>query len=180
MAWVEDFSYAEVGATRDPGALPPPGFHLLRVRFRLGEGRYVLTAAGQAVLDWRMHRAAGLTVYPGAPEARSGVAVVLGLEAGPWKLRAPCRVVWTVQEEQRIGFAYGTLTGHPECGEESFVVERDPDGSVWLNVTAFSRSAAWYTRAAGPLGRVAQHAVARRYGRGLRRLIAREPAERGG
>ncbi|TXN26732.1 DUF1990 family protein, partial [Lacisediminihabitans profunda] len=44
-------------------------------------------------------------------------------------------------EPQRRGFAYGTLPGHPEEGEESFIVEQTEDGSVWLEISAFSRPA---------------------------------------
>jgi uncharacterized protein (UPF0548 family) len=78
--------------------------------------------------------------------------------------------VWTVHEERRAGFAYGTLGGHPESGEESFVVELRPDGTVWFTITAFSRPARWYTRLAGPLVPVAQRWYARRLGRTLRRI----------
>ena len=165
-------TYREVGATRDPGTLPPPGYHLLRVRTRIGTGSGVLSRAGQAVLDWRMHRAVGVSVDASAAEAAPGVEVVVGLGVGSWRLRAPCEVVWTVREEDRVGFGYGTLSGHPESGEESFVVERDPDGTVWLTVTAFSRPTRWYLRAAGPLARAGQHAYARRCGLVLRRLAA--------
>lgn len=48
--------------------------------------------------------------------------VLPGVGAGPLRLRAPCRVVYTVTESRRRGFAYGTLPGHPECGEEAFVI----------------------------------------------------------
>ena len=78
-------------------------------------------------------------------------------------IKAPCRVVWTVEEYRRTGWAYGTLSGHPECGEEAFVVERTGDGTVWLSVNAFSRPAKWYSRAAGPATRGLQHAYARGY-----------------
>lgn len=173
----ESFTYRDVGATSGGARLPPPGFHLLRVRVRLGEGPAVQRAAGQAVMDWRMHRATGAWVETDAAEAEPGVGVTVGLGVG-WlrlRLRAPCRVVWTVRERDRTGFAYGTLPGHPVCGEEAFVVERSAeDDTVWLTVTAFSRPACWYVRAVGPVGRVAQRAFARRYGRVLRRLAADE------
>ena len=41
-------------------------------------------------------------------------------------VRAPCRVVYVVDEPDRRGFAYGTLPGHAESGEERFVVRYDP------------------------------------------------------
>jgi uncharacterized protein (UPF0548 family) len=93
---------------------------------------------------------------------------------GRLRLRAPCEVVWTVRERDRVGFAYGTLPGHPECGEEAFVAALEPDGSVWLSVTAFSRGAFWWIRWAGPVARLAQRLAARRYGAALRRLVAAE------
>jgi uncharacterized protein (UPF0548 family) len=108
-----------------------------------------------------------LRVRPGAPRAAPGVRLTLAL--GP--VRAPCEVVWTVREEHRAGFGYGTLPGHPESGEEAFVVERRPDGSVFFTVQAISRPAAWYARAAGPLGHRLQAAVARRYAAALRSAL---------
>ncbi len=164
------FSYREVGATGRPGELPPPGYHLLRVRTRIGAGPAVFAAAGQAVLSWRMHRRLGVRMDTAAPAAVPGARVVVGLGVGPLRVAAPCEVVWTVRGARRTGFAYGTLPGHPECGEESFVVEWEPDDSVVLAVVAFSRPAAWYTRAAGPLARVGQRAYAHRCGTVLRRL----------
>lgn len=168
------FTYPEVGATRRAGQLPPPGYHLLRVRARVGRGPEAFARAGGAVLGWRMHRALGVRMDTVAAEAAPGVRVVVGIGVGPLRITAPCEVVWTVRDEDRIGFAYGTLPGHPERGEESFIVARDPDGSVWLEVTAFSQPAAWYTRAAGPLGRLAQRTYAHRCGQVLRRLT-RDP-----
>ncbi|MEU3449212.1 DUF1990 domain-containing protein [Streptomyces thermolilacinus] len=163
------FTYPEVGATRTPGALPD-GYHHLRHRALIGHGQAVFEAAGAAVTAWRMHRASGARLWADAERAAPGVRVRVSVGAGPLEYGVPCEVVWTAYEDTRTGFAYGTLTGHPESGEESFVVERAPDGSVWFTVTAFSRPARWYTRLAGPLVPVAQRWYARRLGRTVRRL----------
>lgn len=98
------------------------------------------------------------------------MSVVVGLGAGPLRLRAPCRIVWTREEERYAGWAYGTLPGHPQSGEESFVVHLDEEGDVWLTVTAFSRPATAAARLAGPFGRAFQRAYARRCGAVLRGL----------
>lgn len=156
------FTYAEVGATRE-GALPP-GYHHLSHRTRLGPD--ALRPAGEAVMTWRMHRRTGVPLKASAPRAAPGVQVTSRLA---W-LSAPCEVVWTVDGPDRVGFAYGTLAGHPESGEESFVVSRDGDGEVWFTVTSFSRPARWYTRAAGPIVPLLQRAYARRCGQVLRKL----------
>lgn len=161
-----DFTYDHVGATREPGFCPP-GFHAMRVRTRLGEGEAVFRQAAQALLTWELHRELGVGVEAAADRAAPDVDVTITL-AGV--VKAPCRVVWTVEEHRRAGWAYGTLAGHPECGEESFVVDRTGDGTVWLTVEAFSRPARWYSRAGGPATRAMQHAYARRCGKVLRRL----------
>ncbi|MFH9419494.1 DUF1990 family protein [Streptomyces sp. NPDC017529] len=162
------FNYAEHGATRRRPL--PGGYRHLHEATYLGHGRAVLEAAGEAVTTFRMHRAAGVRVRASAAEAAPGVAVVCDLGLGPARLPAPCRVVWSEYESERIGFAYGTLTGHPQRGEESFVVEMRDDGAVWFTMTAFSRPGRWYTRLAGPLVPAFQRLYARHCGRTLRRL----------
>ncbi|MGW0827680.1 DUF1990 family protein [Streptomyces sp. NPDC002845] len=161
------FTYEDVGATLDGRC--PPGFHPLRVRSRIGEGVAVFTRATQALLSWEMHREVGVGITAEAPEAAPGVDVTVTLGG---VIKAPCRVVWRVDEPRRVGWAYGTLPGHPECGEEAFVIDRTGDGTVWLTVTAFSRGAKWYARAGGAATRGLQHAYARRCGAVLRRLCA--------
>ncbi|MET7481305.1 DUF1990 domain-containing protein [Streptomyces sp. NPDC005648] len=163
-----DYTYDDVGATRH-GGFCPPGFHLLHVRTRVGEGEKVFRRASEAVMSWEMHRELGVGIDAGADRAAPDVDVTVTL-AG--MIKAPCRVVYTVEEPRRTGWAYGTLTGHPECGEERFVVDRTGDGTVWLTVSAFSRPAKWYARAGGPATRGLQGVYARRCGRVLQRLCA--------
>lgn len=160
------------GRTRG-GGRPPRGYRRVRVRTRLGTGQAVLAAAGAAVMDWRMHRALGVSIETDAPRAVPGAHVTVGIGVGRLRLRGPCRVVRVVSEETRSGFAYGTLPGHPASGEESFLVEQDPQGGVWLTVTILSRPARWYLRAAGPAVRAFQWGYARRCGAVLRRLARR-------
>ncbi|QHC24401.1 DUF1990 family protein [Streptomyces sp. GS7] len=171
-----DLTYPEHGGTRR--APLPAGYHHLRVALPLGHGRAVFDAAGAAVTAFRMHRAAGTRVRAGAPRAAPGVPVDVSVGIGPLRVTGPCRVVWAVADADRVGFAYGTREGHPECGEEAFVVELRADGSVWFTVTAFSRPARWFTRLAGPLVPVFQHCYVRRLGRTLRRLARRPAAAR--
>ncbi|MGC5361643.1 DUF1990 family protein [Streptomyces sp. DT24] len=167
-----DVTYSTEGMTARDGA-PPPGFRVLRVRTSLGVGTY--DRAAEALFGWQMHRTTPLLSVSGnVEEASPGIRVLLRM--GPF--RAPCQVVWTVNERNRTGFAYGTLPGHPECGEEAFILQRSPDDSVDFTVYAVSRPSAWYLRAAGPCGHWAQRAVARRYGRALRRLSRPSPGRR--
>ncbi|NGO68356.1 DUF1990 family protein [Streptomyces boncukensis] len=171
-------TYAPVGATAQGGT--PPGFNGLRVRTRLGSGEAVFRAAAHALMTWRLHRRMGVRITADAERAAPGATVTVGLGAGPLRVRGPCRVVWAVQEPHRAGWAYGTLPGHPECGEEAFTVHRDGDGTVWLTVTAYSRPGVWWTRAAGPLVPVFQRGYARYSGLVLRRLARRAAGGRTG
>ncbi|MFI2209120.1 DUF1990 family protein [Streptomyces sp. NPDC020141] len=164
------FNYPEVGATR-LGPLPG-GYRPLHHTAQVGHGRAAFEAAGAAVLDWRMHRRSGVRLRATAARAEPGVRVGLSIGRGPLRIGGRCEVVWTVDDDRRAGFGYGTLTGHPECGEESFVVDLRDDGSVWFTVTAFSRPGRWYTRAAGPLVPPMQRGYARWLGRTLRGLAA--------
>ncbi len=166
------FTYSELAATRDPSALPP-GYNHLHHRSAIATGRRAFTVAGSAVVEWRMHE--GMHVHPkaDAPRAEPGVTLTLTLGAEPLRVTAPCRVVWTVDTDRAIGFAYGTLPGHPEQGEEAFLVELADDETVYFTITAFSRPGAWYTRAAGPVVPVLQRAYAYACASTLRRIASR-------
>ncbi|MGH3714287.1 MAG: DUF1990 family protein [Micromonosporaceae bacterium] len=159
-------TYPEVGATlRGP---LPYGYRVLRYRTPIGTGCF--ERAAEAVLTWRLHRVAGVRVTASAERAAPGVTVTCALGAGPLRILAPCEVVWTVEEERRAGFGYGTLPGHPARGEECFEVVQDESGRVEFAVTAFSLPARWQMRAAGPVAPLLQRAYAWRLGRTLRRL----------
>jgi uncharacterized protein (UPF0548 family) len=128
-----DFTYPEVGATA--GTLPD-GYHHVQESAIIGRGRGRFESAADKVMHWGMLRGAGVRVKPSTEVAEVGSTVVVGL--GP--IRAPARVVYVIDEENRRGFAYGTLAGHPESGEELFSVRYDSStDAVYAEVTAFSR-----------------------------------------
>jgi uncharacterized protein (UPF0548 family) len=103
----------------------------------------------------------------GTAYIENGMTARLSIPAGPFTIKAPVRVVYVVDEVDRVGFAYGTLAGHPASGEEAFVVEKRADDSVWLTIRAFSRPSTWYFRLAAPLVRLQQARFTRRYLRAL-------------
>lgn len=83
------------------------------------------------------------------------------------RMKSPVRVVYVVDEPSRKGFAYGTLPGHPESGEEAFIVDQTEDGSVWVTITAISRPAGWQWWMVYPVLRMFQEYYTRRYLRAL-------------
>jgi uncharacterized protein (UPF0548 family) len=158
-------TYAEVGATA--GTLPA-GYHHVRRSEIIGHRHAVFADAAHALMTWQVHSRAGLGVTASAPRAAPDVVVLMQLGVAGRGLVIPCRVVYVVAEERRIGFAYGTLPGHPERGEESFVIELLDDDRVRVQIIAFSQSARWFTRLAGPMSRRVQAVMTNRYIRALR------------
>jgi uncharacterized protein (UPF0548 family) len=144
------FTYPQIGASA--GDLPP-GYRHIDVERHLGTGpdRYQLAVA--RLMTWDMHRRAGLLVDFAGPTVTAGQVAVVSFLLGPVPIAAPVRVVEVVTEATVQGFAYGTLPGHPESGEERFLVHHDPGGAVRATVRAFSRPARWYTRVGAPLAR---------------------------
>ena len=92
---------------------------------------------------------------------------------GTWWLNA-CRVVYLVEEDgppRRFGFAYGTLPDHIEQGEERFLVEQDPDGVTWYDLSVFSRPRHLLARIGYPVARVMQRRFARHSQAAMQRTV---------
>ncbi|WP_150308968.1 DUF1990 family protein [Planctomonas psychrotolerans] len=99
----------------------------------------------------------------GTPYITSGTSVVLRIPVGPVAVKAPTRVIYVVDEPDRVGFAYGTLAGHPQSGEESFIVSRQDDGSVWLTIRRFWRPSSPVWRLGYPVLVLLQSIYTKRY-----------------
>ena len=126
----------------------------------IGRGRQRFEDAAAAGMRWGMLRGAGVRVEATTEVAAVGSEVIVHL--GP--VQAPCRVVYVVDEPDRRGFAYGTLPGHAESGEELFLVRYDPaTENVFAEVTAFSRHATWWSRLGSPVTSLVQRVVTTRY-----------------
>jgi uncharacterized protein (UPF0548 family) len=150
-------TYTEVGATAGP---LPDGYHHEQRTAVIGTGRQRFAEAGDKVMRWGMLRGAGVGVEATTEVAEVGAEVLVGL--GP--IRAPCRVVYVVDEADRRGFAYGTLPGHPETGEELFAVRYDPaTDDVYAEVAAFSRHGTWWSRLGAPVTSLMQRLITKRY-----------------
>lgn len=164
----EPFTYPEVGATQE--AYPagfPTGYHLMQYHEVVGQGPQHFADAAVRLMSWRMHVDSGLQVATSSWEAADGDVVLCRLGLGRMSLRIPCRVVYVVDEPFRHGFGYGTLPGHPESGEESFLLSLEGD-DVTLTVTSFTRPGTLVSRLSGPIGPAMAHAAVRRYAAALR------------
>lgn len=150
----------EAGTTLTGGA----GFERT-VRIGSGEAHWVFAAA--EILRWGVKTRSGFSV-DGARTVVLGQRYWLLATLGPLRLREPVQVMAVVDEPDLKGFAYGTLAGHPVRGEEAFLVERRPDGSVWLTIRSRTRAARGLWSIAYPAALVAQRLYRRRYFAALR------------
>lgn len=134
------FSYSEVGASQ---TVIPPGYPINHHRIQLGTGANVFARAKNAIQNWTMYKLAWTRLYPiNAPVAVGGVVCVVVNHGFCWSIN-PCRIIYIIEESgesEKFGFAFGTLPGHSEEGEERFTIEwQHTDDSVWFELLAFAR-----------------------------------------
>ncbi|WP_147063878.1 DUF1990 family protein [Knoellia locipacati] len=151
-----------------PEADAPPGYEYLNRSVNLA--RRDFNAAGRDLFSWRMHSRAGLQVEASDVPLHQDTVVLMRWGLGAISLRIPCRVVDVIDEERRRGFAYGTLHGHPEAGEERFLLEEIEDGRILFTITAYSRPSSPLAKLGGPISRAAQSFMTQRYLKALDRL----------
>lgn len=109
-----------------------------------------MQAVAAALFNGAVHRKAGVRFQA------DGDRVIVGI--GP--ISGPCRIIIREASDKRVVMVYRTLPGHPEKGEESFMVERVGRELV-ATVSAVSEGATWYTR--NPVAHLAQRLIAKRY-----------------
>lgn len=146
-----DFTYPFIGKSREDFTVP--GFDNDYNTITLGAGADAWEAAKEAIRQWQMFPGGWAFIEPRQAPIQTGqVVAMIARVMGLWWLNS-CRIVYTVDTETQFGFAYGTLPGHVECGEELFMVEKLPDGQVRYVLKAFSRPRFWMARLAYPLAR---------------------------
>lgn len=150
-------SYSAVGATQKEAAVP--GFDNDYNFIELGKGEAVWSAAKQAIQAWKMFPGGWACIWPERTPIREGEVVVMQAKVMEmWWLNS-CRIVYVIDNQDKFGFAYGTLPGHAECGEELFMVEKTADGTVRYVIKAFSKPRVWIAR----LGYLVARAQQRRF-----------------
>lgn len=156
LAW----SYDGVGLTRDDEPAPA-GYDHDRNRVELGRGEAVFAKAREAIRQWQMFPPPLAVIEPaGIPIEVGEIAGVVIHVFGLWFLNA-ARIVYVIDEPRRFGFAYGTLPGHVERGEERFLVEWLPGDTVVYTIVAFSQPRYWMARLAKPIARRLQRRFVR-------------------
>jgi uncharacterized protein (UPF0548 family) len=158
------FSYREVGATRN-SSTPPAGYPINHYRGTLGRGQETFKRARAAICAWKMYHLSWTKLCWPETEIKEGAVVaVLANHFGLWSLNA-CRIIYTLEEDgspsARYGFAFGTLPGHVEEGEERFTVEWDEKSNeVAYELFAFARPKPLIAKIGSPLVRSVQRRFA--------------------
>jgi uncharacterized protein (UPF0548 family) len=134
-----------------------------------------LVRAAVALRAWAPHRGIRGRILPAEAPIAEGTTVLVVAPFGPFELLAPDRIVAVVDEPHRFGFAYGTLVGHPEVGEELFLAEVIDPNRLRLTVRIHAGPATWLARVGSPLVTLFQRAAARRYLRAWANAIEEEP-----
>ena len=164
-----ELTYGDIGVSLT--GKRPDGFHHDRHEAVLGQGPDAFQRAVTGLKSWKAHRLPGMGVFPDHQELVTGATVVVTLGTPIVALAAPCRIVSVIDGQTRWGFAYGTLPGHPEQGEEAFIVSMAPDQTVRFEIEAFSRPGDPLVRLAGPIGRSIQKGGTAGYLRALKRFV---------
>ena len=108
----------------------------------------------------------------GTPYVGAGTTVrvdgrVRGMSAG-----AELRVIFSIEEPRRVGFALGTVGGSVVSGEESFVLQWLDNDEVWFTVRAFDAPIAFVYRVLPALVRRRRRELFTRYLRAISPLYA--------
>ena len=171
-------NYVGIGSTEHSQL--PVGAQSVVTRAVVGEGMAAYRRVAEGILGWQLQKGAGLRVRTESDAVVPGARVVSGFGVGPFRINAPCEVVWVrhpVQGDgpQSAGFGYGTLPGHPVRGEEAFEVSIDGQGRVLVHITAFGVPSNWFYAAGGALAKLVRDHITSRYIRSAQ-VLAREPA----
>jgi uncharacterized protein (UPF0548 family) len=158
------FSYSDVGATRDTFDSVRKDYNIDHNRILIGTGTNDFQAAVAAIKTWKMFDMPWVNLcWPDTPiEVGKNVAILVK-HFGFWSLNA-ARIVYVIEETgnvEKFGFAYGTLQEHSERGEERFAVEfHHASNEVWYDLLAFSTPNHILARLGYPLSRMLQRRFA--------------------
>lgn len=162
------FTYTQHGATAT--AVPVSGFDNDSHRVKIGHGNHDFENAKAAIRDWKMFPSGWTIILPQQAPITEGTTIAMYAKAfGLW-WRNSCRIVYVIDQPNRFGFAYGTLPGHIETGEELFLVEKDENGDIWYQIKAFSRPRHLLAKLAYPLMRQFQARFRRDSGQSMQHL----------
>jgi uncharacterized protein (UPF0548 family) len=172
-------TYEHLGRTRSN--LPAPGYDNDEYRFFLGVGEDVFEAGCEAIRQWKMFPNAWTWIHPIDASQLEGETVALMFRSLGLYWLSAARIIYTIDEDtplRRFGFAYGTLPGHIEAGEELFSVEHHSDDTVWYRLKSFSKPRFWGARLAYSFARKQQRRFAKDSGASMLEFVKEKLSEK--
>ena len=165
----EAFSYEGAGLTAMGQA--PKGYYDDRNDCLLGEGEACWQAACTALQAWQHFPQPWTEIYNPAIPFEEGAEVLVLFHLFGTTVLNGARIVYTINEENRFGYAYGTLPTHLEKGEELFMIERMLDGKVYYRLRSFSLPGHWWMYLGLPIVRYYQKKFVRDSFAQMRELV---------
>lgn len=148
-----DYTYAELEGSKKESVSGYDNDHNCCI---IGSGEQKWEAAKEALRNWSQFPAPWTKILPERAPLKVGETVaVLFRIFGIWWINS-ARIVYVFDEPNHFGFAYGTLKGHLEKGEECFWIERDEAGTISYHIRAFSKPYYWFVKLTYPMARYYQ------------------------
>jgi len=134
----KSFSYKPIFLTKNPHN-QIKGFDYDTIRVKLGSGKKVFDIGKQAIRNWIMFPKKWTKLYPSSPTIAIGETVAVSAKyMGLWWVNV-ARIAYVIDDMEVYGFAYGTLPGHHEKGEELFRIRMDENETVYFEIIAISK-----------------------------------------
>lgn len=138
------YTYFEVNETKDSRLIK--GFDNDHLKVKIGNGIHDFLLAKSLISNWMMMPDDWTVILPEkTPVLKDNTIVLMAKFIGLWWMNCS-RIVYIKDEPRKFAFAYGTLPGHMEKGEELFQVMMDEHEVVWYEIKAFSKPRYWLTR----------------------------------
>lgn len=151
------FSYPDVGATRSGESIDESVYNIDHNQIVIGNGPEAFEKAKDALRCWRMFDMPWVDLFLPSTPIKNGRDVAIVIRHFRCYSLNAARIVYTIEESDWFGFAYGTLADHGESGEERFSVRLDQEtGDVVYDLYAFSRPKHFLAYLGYPLTRMLQ------------------------
>jgi uncharacterized protein (UPF0548 family) len=170
------YSYPESAFGRTRTGELVPSFNNDAQEVVVGQGQRDFEMACLALKQWVHFPRHWTPILPADTPIETGRTVSVNFHLfGLWWTNA-ARIVYVENEERKFGFAYGTLPGHIERGEELFQVSMDEQDRVLYTIRAFSQPRWWPIWLIYPIARLLQARFRHDSADAVRRFVASEGA----
>ncbi len=149
-----ELTYQPIGGTKS--SEPVHGHDNDYQCVKVGHGLPDFEKAKEALKQWKHFPGDWTAILPAQTPIWEGQNLAMFFRLFGFWWRNSCRIVYVRDEARHFAFAYGTLPGHIESGEEVFGVFIDAQDDVYYELSAFSKPRTWFVRLGYPMARLLQ------------------------